>query len=96
MPERPPSFRPKRPSKQRPKGHNAKYLTPTWKALRLAVLTRDCWRCQICRKIVSGRDAQCDHIRAVQDGGEDTMENCQTLCAACHARKFWHEHHARK
>ena len=96
MPERPPNFKPKRPSKPRPAGHNAKYLTKAWKALRLVVLRRDEWRCQICGKIVMGKEAQIDHIRAVQDGGSDDEKNLQTLCSRCHGKKFWHEHHARQ
>ncbi len=35
--------------------------------------------------IVAATDV--DHIVAKRDGGEDTLENLQSLCHACHSRK---------
>ena len=97
MPERPPNFKPPRLKRKQPKFSDKKhYMTKSWKATRHEVLLRDGWCCQVCKKIVQGRDAQIDHIISRQDGGGDMQSNLQVLCASCHAKKFWHEHNARK
>ena len=33
------------------------------------------------------RSFDIDHVHELRDGGADTLENCQALCANCHARK---------
>ena len=97
MPERPPNFRPPRLKRKQPRFSDKKhYMTKSWKATRHEVLLRDGFRCQVCGKIVQGRDAQIDHIISRQDGGGDHPSNLQVLCASDHAKKFWHEHNARK
>ena len=97
MPERPPNFKPPRLKRKHYKFSDKKmYMTKSWKAIRHEVLLRDGFRCQICGKIVQGRDAQIDHIVSRQDGGSDHPSNLQVLCASDHAKKFWHEHNARK
>ena len=97
MPERPPNFKPPRLKRKQPKFSDKKhYMTKSWKATRHEVLLRDGFCCQACRKVVQGRDAQIDHIISRKDGGGDMPSNLQVLCASCHAKKFWHEHNARK
>jgi 5-methylcytosine-specific restriction endonuclease McrA len=97
MPNRAPNFRPPRLKRKQPRFSDKKhYMTKSWKATRHEVLVRDGWCCQVCKKIVQGRDAQIDHIISRQDGGGDMPNNLQVLCASCHAKKFWHEHNARK
>jgi 5-methylcytosine-specific restriction enzyme A len=58
------------------------YLSPQWRALRLAVLRRDGYCCVICGINVSGKgEARVDHIRRVKDGGAPlNPANLRTLC----------------
>ena len=97
MPERPPNFKPPRLKRKQPRFSDKKhYMTKSWKATRHEVLVRDGFCCQVCGKVVQGRDAQIDHIISRQDGGGDHPSNLQVLYASDHAKKFWHEHNARK
>jgi 5-methylcytosine-specific restriction endonuclease McrA len=96
MPNRCPSFRPPRlRTKARPAGHNAHYLTPAWRALRLAILQRDRYSCCDCRRLVYGLAAQVDHITPRAEGGSDDPANLVTRCNACHARKTLEERRRR-
>jgi len=59
-----------------------------WRKLRRVVLMRDDYLCQECRR--SGRSRpgnEVDHIIPYANGGDDYMENLQTLCRECHAKK---------
>lgn len=57
---------------------------PEWRRLRLRILERDGWRCQTCGKWGN----ECDHILALQFGGEMyDPANCQILCRGCHIKK---------
>ena len=63
-----------------------------WRKLRLIVLNRDLYRCAHCGR----KGNEVDHIKAKRDGGEDTLDNLQTLCKPCHSKKTmdecgWHE-----
>ena len=63
------------------------YDRARWKRLRRMVLARDPL-CVIC--LGHGRtesSTHVDHIVALKDGGTDSMENLQGLCASCHNRK---------
>ncbi|WP_432760661.1 HNH endonuclease [Neisseria subflava] len=40
-------------------------------------------------------DAECDHIVPLADGGEDDVENLQTLCKECHSKKSVSENRRR-
>jgi hypothetical protein len=54
------------------------YRTPAWRALRLAALKRDRYRC-----VVPGCNARAthvDHIVARRDGGPDVLSNLRCLC----------------
>jgi len=57
-----------------------------WPALRLAALRRDGFRCVSCG--TRGR-LEVDHVKPVRTHPELSfvLENLQSLCARCHARK---------
>lgn len=59
-----------------------------WQAVRQAVIARDMALCQPClsRGIPTPFD-QVDHIAPKEEGGENTMDNAQCICRACHKRK---------
>lgn len=52
--------------------------------LRREVFARDGWACVECAAV---DHLQCDHIHPVSKGGETSLENLQTLCRPCNARK---------
>ncbi len=58
-----------------------------WQRIRTKVLQRDERRCQLrlrgCR--IDGN--QVDHILSIGRGGADDMDNCECVCAPCHAKK---------
>jgi 5-methylcytosine-specific restriction endonuclease McrA len=58
--------------------------TTRWRKIRDEVLARDGWMCQRC-----GEDSnlEVDHITERQHGGDDQLENLQTLCRNCHKHK---------
>lgn len=57
--------------------------TGKWRAIRRRVLARDHHRCVRC-----GQDGnQVDHIIPRKRGGDDDLDNLQTLCVECHKRK---------
>jgi 5-methylcytosine-specific restriction endonuclease McrA len=52
--------------------------------LRAAVYERDGHACLHCG---TNSDLSLDHVHPYSLGGEDTMENLQTLCRPCNSRK---------
>lgn len=63
------------------------YSTARWRELRMAVLTRDGFRCQMCGKIEPDTSRLvADHKR--RHGGDEArffdLEGLQTLCKPCH------------
>ena len=67
--------------------HSAKVCrSPRWKALRLAALERDGWRCVECGE---RRGLEVDHVLPVRDRPDlsYSLGNLQCLCGRCHARK---------
>lgn len=55
---------------------------------RARIMRRDCGVCQICKR--EGRltpALEVDHIVALCNGGDDSDENKQALCLACHEAK---------
>ena len=58
-----------------------------WRKMRRLVLHRDplCIECLKSGTIRPSIDV--DHVKAKRDGGDDSMENLQGLCKACHSRK---------
>ena len=56
--------------------------------VRLAAFTRANGCCEKCtRKLIGGELPEYDHILPDALGGKPTLENCQVLCAGCHAIK---------
>jgi hypothetical protein len=53
-------------------------------ALRMAIYDRDGWACLHCGETES---LSLDHIHPHSLGGEDTLDNLQTLCRPCNSRK---------
>jgi 5-methylcytosine-specific restriction endonuclease McrA len=60
--------------------------TRRWKALRLQALRRDGWACVQCG---ARTGLEVDHIEPVRAAPERAfdLDNLQTLCGRCHARK---------
>jgi 5-methylcytosine-specific restriction protein A len=60
-----------------------------WRSvIRPAALKRDNYRCQLAIPgLCVGTATEVDHIIEVSDGGTDTLENAQSSCRRCHARK---------
>lgn len=59
-------------------------------SLRLAVLSRDNFRCVFCGKSPAtdiGTKLHIDHIDPFSKGGKSTLENLQTLCEECNLGK---------
>jgi len=55
------------------------------KSVRMAVLERSGGSCEAYGCDKPGREF--DHIKPVYMGGQSTLENCQLLCAECHAER---------
>jgi 5-methylcytosine-specific restriction protein A len=96
MPQRMPAYKPprvrehrtKRDDTARPNAHQRGYCSKAWAKVRQAVLMRDAWQCQECGRVCADkREAHVDHITPKVQGGQDTLENCRTLCIRCHGRK---------
>lgn len=67
-----------------------------WQKLRLRILQRDGYRCQLCKlagRITPARDV--DHILNRASGGTDDPGNLQSLCKPCHDQKTEAEHPGR-
>jgi hypothetical protein len=54
-------------------------------AKRYAVLKRDHYRCQLCKK--TGVELEVDHILPVSRGGTDRFDNLRTLCWPCNRKR---------
>jgi hypothetical protein len=54
-----------------------------WRDKRIEVLERDEYRCQQCG---SQENLDVHHRKARKDGGDDSLENLQTLCEHCHSQ----------
>lgn len=93
MPKRLKTYRPpNKPREGRPNAAERGYCSAAWRRTRLAVIARDGSQCQFCGRIVSGRDAQVDHILE-KPYGTDALTNLRLLCLQCHARRHSTERH---
>lgn len=68
-----------------PRHGSAIYRTNQWKAVRLLAKRRDDFQCVQCG--ARGR-LEVDHVKPIRDGGAPyDLDNLQSLCPTCHARK---------
>lgn len=65
-------------------GYKPRYRKRIADDLRTAVYERDGWACLHCGSVES---LTLDHIHPYSRGGEDTLENLQTLCRSCNSKK---------
>jgi len=67
------------------KEHTKVYANKAWQTARRAALYRDDGWCVICKEAPA---VLVDHIKELKDGGSAySLENLQSLCARCHAKK---------
>ena len=65
-----------------------------WVKLRLVALKRDGYLCQACKPWPRpAKDV--DHIKPKAEGGEDRLDNLQSLCRECHTAKTTKENRSR-
>jgi 5-methylcytosine-specific restriction protein A len=57
-----------------------------WRRLRLAVLDRDLWLCQVKGPTCTRYATEVDHIVARADGGSDDQQNLRASCRPCNSR----------
>jgi len=57
------------------------------KKYRWEIAYRQKYKCAVCAELLHPKAMDIDHITELSKGGEDTLENCQALCANCHAKK---------
>jgi 5-methylcytosine-specific restriction endonuclease McrA len=89
MPFRPPIHKPvawRPPGAARAPKRNEYYHTPEWRALRLVVLKRDGYRCQLNLPGCEGRASVPHHLVPRKWGGGDHPGNLVSVCKACHNR----------
>lgn len=68
--------------------HGGAALPPRWRKIRLAVLERDQYLCQVCAENGDIRQAtEVDHIVPREAGGTDDWDNLQSICHTCHSKK---------
>lgn len=61
------------------------YSSQRWRRLRLQVMKRDHWLCQLCLPRLTPA-IDCDHIIPRAQGGSDALTNLRALCRACHLK----------
>lgn len=54
---------------------------------RTAIFERDGWRCHICGRKVSVKDASIDHLVPISRGGSDTADNVSLAHVNCNKRR---------
>ncbi len=54
---------------------------------RIVIWRRDNETCQECKKKIAFKKMQADHIKPHSNGGQTTLDNAQTLCQQCNAKK---------
>jgi hypothetical protein len=57
------------------------------KKYRWIIAWKQEYKCAVCQELMHPKAMDIDHIVELCRGGEDTVENCQALCANCHAKK---------
>ena len=59
-------------------------------SIRYDIMKRDCFKCKICGDspaLTPSTVLEVDHIVPVTKGGENTIDNLQTICRACNSGK---------
>lgn len=59
--------------------------TRQWRVIRLAVLVRDRYRCQIRGPRCTGKATTADHITPKSEGGTDDPSNLRAACVLCNS-----------
>ena len=77
----------KPPKKKSQKKNNSKRSRYISKSVRVAVLTRDNFRCVFCGRNSQQIELQIDHIFPFSKGGSNDINNLQTLCIDCNLGK---------
>lgn len=60
-----------------------------WRKLKEQIHLRDNYTCQHCGIVTL--ELECDHILNKAQGGTDDLDNLQSLCKSCHAKKTQRE-----
>lgn len=66
-----------------PKTPRARLEADVYQRLRVQVLDRDGWRCQVCGSMAN---LEVHHLQFRSRQGQDTEANLITLCSQCHKR----------
>ena len=93
MPSRPKQHKPAAPQTRRhevAQDRQARRALNTgskaWRLIREQILIRDCYTCQICRRIAGAKgEAHVDHKNG--DDSNSDPSNLWTLCRTCHSTK---------
>lgn len=54
---------------------------------RWEIAYRQEYKCAVCLDLLHPKAMDIDHVVELSRGGEDIADNCQALCANCHAKK---------
>jgi 5-methylcytosine-specific restriction endonuclease McrA len=54
---------------------------------RAKIFERDDYKCRYCEKQLTRFTATLDHVRAVAEGGDNSLDNLMTACLNCNSRK---------
>ncbi len=54
---------------------------------RIKVFERDSYRCRFCEKQLTRFTATLDHVKAVAEGGDNSLDNLVTACLDCNSTK---------
>ena len=81
-------FKSQMTSRPAEKRERAKAKLKAWVALRKRVLTRDGYKCVVCRK---GEQLDVHHVVARSAGGKDESSNLASVCRLCHCEITLHK-----
>lgn len=73
------------------------YVKGTWSVIRKAILERDNYTCQKCKKEKDYDKLEVHHKIPRAEGGDDDFNNLITLCYDCHrgeTKRFLHRYHS--
>ena len=59
------------------------YHTPSWKRIREKIIKRDAGICVTCG---TDKNLMVHHKKPKSDGGDDSLDNLETLCKSCHLK----------